>query len=459
MLALVPPMATKSAMKKALTAMKTAGLTAQKSLAMKAVMKLAANKKAMKKIAAQRSKKFHPKIAGAKNAHPPTATVLKRPGAKGMTAKQEANKRRKAAAWTQWSPPKSKENETDGQEGEEEEEEEEEPVSEEEEVEPDEQPPTVPGDPSPITKAQRHVFAKSYKKHAASGGLTEEMKALYGALRTPKERNEFINALLLKNTKYSDELKITKHHTTSFRRKYTKWAQTEGAVAMTETEMAAYLGGGDLDRGRKAIQEGVLKNHIIEKDGMMWLKRGSVSREEGGEDSETVANTTQLSLADAKKLAATLAVHHWAKFSLLNHRLIKPPAGFDELTSQPASEEAQQHLQDAFDAITSTISGLRSMSSIMTLKMHKSPAEKSATVLSTMEAAMGGCNKMESSHLAAMAKKLIRENELTTDIAAKTLLKNVATPFKILLNHQRELTALGNVHKPKKVKPVANCPC
>ena len=50
-----------------------------------------------------------------------------------------------------------------------------------------------------------------------------------------------------------------------------KWHVQAG---LTWTEICAQLGGGDLERGKKVLEEGILRNDILDKgDGFYYFKR------------------------------------------------------------------------------------------------------------------------------------------------------------------------------------------
>ena len=135
------------------------------------------------------------------------------------------------------------------------------------------------------------------------------------------------------------------------------------------------------------------------------------------------------------------------------------PANFFE-QKRPASDEAQEHLQDAFDSVTHVVSGVRSQCREIVKKQRESPGEKSDMLTSAINNAVEKAGELEKTYISKMSSLLTNENDTTTDAEVKKLLSGTAGPFKQMMSLQRDITALyGSLKRKSEVEDDEHCGC
>ena len=315
-------------------------------------------------------------------------------------------------------------------------------------------------DKSSITKQQRHVWGKAMAGLPDTpAGLPKDVHEAFNKMTKPAAKNMLINSIVPKTVGYSDQVNVTTIKMEQFKAHYVQWGNKDICAGMTETEMACYLGGGDMQKGILNLAQGVEEKHIIEKNGLMYLKRGEISRQEVHKEGWTGSKNKPLGDGDWQQVCDEFSKCDWAKFAFLNKRSEIVPANFSE-QKRPASDEAQEHLQDAFDSVTHVVSGVRSQCREIVKKQRESPGKKSDVLTSAINNAVEKAGELEKTYISKTSSLLTNENDTTTDAEIKKLLAGMSGPFKEMMSLQRDITALsGSLKRKSKDDDDAEATC
>ena len=144
-----------------------------------------------------------------------------------------------------------------------------------------------------------------------------------------------------------------------FRRKYTSWANIQKAVGQNHTTMVYTLGAGDPKKGQEALDVGKAKGHFYESDGLWYSKGAELRREEGGCEEKGIKRTRAIDNSTYEKLADEYKPPDWVNFAVNGKRQKALPSGHNEKTTLPASEEAQERLQSAYDELANVVKNIK----------------------------------------------------------------------------------------------------
>ena len=104
----------------------------------------------------------------------------------------------------------------------------------------------------------------------------------------------------------------------------------------------------------------------------------------------------------------------------------------------PCSPAAMQHLQDAYDAMTSKLRGLKKL----IMANVRGPASSSTNVSEILAKARRQIEEFEKDNLSQVEQHLFREAHEVSESQIKSMLKLVAPNFEKLLQLNREVAAL-----------------
>ena len=206
------------------------------------------------------------------------------------------------------------------------------------------------------------------------------------------------------------------------------------AVGVTYTKLKAELGGGKA--GEQAIDEGIARNDIVEKNGLFYVRTHEVSRETSDRSGHSLSGQQDIEQRTYEETADSLAIHDWAQLALLGRRTLALRDKHDEELSKPPSEEAQNMCHDAYDKTTRAIMACRKYAREFT------KIGASNTTGTTIDAVLALCKEMETGKLADLGNICCSDMYKTTDEDVKLMLRQVAMKYNLIEQHERELSAL-----------------
>ena len=288
-----------------------------------------------------------------------------------------------------------------------------------------------------ITPQQRHVFKKALQGlPGMPTTLPPEVKEQWEAAsaRGPKAKAAVANSVIAKDVQYGDAPIFTEVVLKRFRETFELSLDKTSAVGVTYTKLKAELGGGKA--GEQAIDEGIARNDIVEKNGLFYMRTHEVSRETSDRSGHSLSGQQDLEQRTYEETADSLAIHDWAQFALLGRRTLALRDKHDEELSKPPSEEAQNMCHDAYDKTTRAIMACRKCARGLT------NIGASNTTRTTIDAVLSLCKDMDTGKIADLGNSCCSDMYNTTYEDVKLMLRRVAMKYNLLEQHERELSAL-----------------
>ena len=302
-------------------------------------------------------------------------------------------------------------------------------------------------DTTPQTKQQRTVFDNALKGLPSEPGkLPQKARDAFKLLTTPKAKNAFVNSVLSKDCTYSDRVQWDDRMEKIWQTRWTSHLTKDQACGESFTEIVLRCHG-DEEKAQAIIDKGKMRNECYEKNGLIFWKRGEVSKTEGHTSSRDIDQQRSITGEEYKKISDEFKNKDWCKFAFEGTRLLAIEDDKDE-SKRPPTEEGQQHLQDAYDCFQGTIIECRKLCRSLSKQWVQKPDTKTVNASKVVESSLELCKKMEMGQMQKLSGYLMNDLATLSDTQIKKILSENAVPFDQLVCATGELAAIEAVHNP-----------
>ena len=259
-----------------------------------------------------------------------------------------------------------------------------------------------------------------------------------------RQVNAIMNSIVPKSmvTSYTSQVQINKSTMNRFRSVIQTRRTKFGSKGYTKTEM---LGPGKLGSEQllaQGLARGDVTMRMVNGKEMYWTWNGEAMDEQEDKQGRSFSSTgdvggteqDQSKFFDAAMAltAEEFGVHdNWVSF-------VNNPTNQPKALQPPCSPAAMQHLQDAYDAMTSKLRNLKKL----IMSNVRGPSSSSINVTEIIAKARRQIEEFEKENLDKVEEHLFKEANEVSDSQIKSMLKLVAFNFEKLLQLNREVTAL-----------------
>lgn len=297
----------------------------------------------------------------------------------------------------------------------------------------------------PISKQQRYIFDQCFKAPPGSANaLPPHVKELHAKIREekgngyPKELNAIVNSIIPRDATYAWRADWSKDSSVrNFEELFRKQIVSHQQRGYSHTEICAYLGGGDLERGASNLNIGLKKQHVeLKDDGFYYMKQ--VLAEERSEKTwaTQLSKIQNLSMGHGEEVATQMQLEAWAPFSF------QKDAGASSSGANGASMEAVHHASEAVESSTKLIQRVRKL----VINMNQS-CNVSSAAQGLIKQANEAISAYESTHVKALMQCLTADKLTTSDDSIKKSLREASSEFAALLAIEKEIAALTRASK------------